>query len=138
KRWWRPERRVVNTYGPTEATVIATWSECHPDKPVTIGRPVADYILCVVNDSLEPVRPGEAGELCIGGIGLARGYIGGPELTREKFVEITSPRGTQPGDRFYRTGDRARWNADGELEFLGRIDTQVKIRGFRVELGEIE
>jgi non-ribosomal peptide synthetase-like protein len=138
KRWWRPQCRVVNTYGPTEATVIATWSECHPDKPVTIGRPVANYLLCVVNESLDPVPVGEAGELCIGGIGLARGYIGRPELTREKFVEITSPRGTQPSDRFYRTGDLARWNADAELEFLGRIDTQVKIRGFRVELGEIE
>jgi non-ribosomal peptide synthetase-like protein len=145
KRWWRPSRRVFNTYGPTEATVIATCAECHPDQPVTIGRPVPNYLACVLDEQLRPVPPGVAGELCLGGIGLARGYLGRPELTREKFITksfgVSTGAGTDagaPSPRLYRTGDLVRWTADGQLEFLGRIDTQVKIRGFRVELGEIE
>src|SRR5439155_19293686 len=136
KRWWKPERRVVNTYGPTEATVVATYSECQPNKPVTIGRPLPNYLACILNEKLQPVKEGMAGELCLGGIGLARGYFGRPELTKEKFVCIAHD-GAVP-QRFYRTGDLARWTADGDIEFLGRIDSQVKIRGFRVELGEIE
>ncbi len=135
KRWGRPGRRVFNTYGPTEATVIATCAECHPDKPVTIGQPVPNYLACILDEGLRPVLLGVAGELCLGGIGLARGYLGRPELTREKFISLVADGGAQ---RFYRTGDLARWTPDGQLEFLGRIDTQVKIRGFRVELGEIE
>jgi non-ribosomal peptide synthetase-like protein len=136
KRWWQPGRRVFNTYGPTEATVIATYAECHPDEPVTIGKPVPNYLACVLDEGLQPVPAGVAGELCLGGIGLARGYLGRPELTREKFISLAGDGG--PARRFYRTGDLARWTADGNLEFLGRIDTQVKIRGFRVELAEIE
>lgn len=132
KRWHRPGRRMVNTYGPTEATVIATYADCEVDRPVTIGRAVAGYDLHVVDESLRPVAPGQPGELLIGGIGLARGYLGRPELTQEKFIA------TGRGDRLYRTGDLVRQNAAGELEFLGRIDAQVKLRGFRVELGEIE
>ena len=135
KRWWRPGRRVFNTYGPTEATVIATCAECHPNEPVTIGQPVPNYLACILDEGLRPVPAGVAGELCLGGIGLARGYLGRPELTREKFISLDADGGAQ---RFYRTGDLARWNPDGNLEFLGRIDTQVKIRGFRVELAEIE
>ncbi len=135
KRWGRPGRRVFNTYGPTEATVIATCAECHPDKPVTIGQPVPNYLACILDEGLRPVLLGVAGELCLGGIGLARGYLGRPELTREKFISLVADGGAQ---RLYRTGDLARWTPDGQLEFLGRIDTQVKIRGFRVELGEIE
>ena len=88
KRWWRPGRRVFNTYGPTEATVIATCAECHPDQPVTIGQPVPNYLACVLDEQLRPVPPGVAGELCLGGIGLARGYLGRPELTREKFILV--------------------------------------------------
>lgn len=137
KRWWRPGRRVVNTYGPTEATVIATYVECHPDQPVTIGQPVPNYLACVLDEQLRPVAAGVAGELCLGGIGLARGYLGQPGLTREKFISLAGDGG--PAQRLYRTGDLARWTPDDDkLEFLGRIDSQVKIRGFRVELAEIE
>ena len=88
KRWWRPGRRVFNTYGPTEATVIATCGECHPDEPVTIGQPVPNYLACILDEHLQPVPAGVAGELCLGGIGLARGYLGRPELTREKFISL--------------------------------------------------
>ena len=136
RRWWKPGRRVVNTYGPTEATVIATFADCEPSRPVTIGKPLDGYAVCVIDDRLQPVPAGTEGELCIGGIGLARGYVGRPDLTREKFIALVD-RGAAPR-RFYRTGDLVRFNASGDLEFLGRIDTQVKIRGFRVELSEIE
>ncbi len=136
KRWWKPGRRVVNTYGPTEATVIATYTECHPNQPVTIGRPLPNYSACILDEQMQPAPPGVAGELCLGGIGLARGYLGRPELTREKFVSLGL--NGEPPQRLYRTGDLARWRPDGEIEFLGRLDTQVKIRGFRVELAEIE
>src|ERR1039457_1900846 len=89
KRWWRPDRRVFNTYGPTEATVIATCGECAPDQPITIGRPVPNYMAFVLDGQLRPFPPGVSGELCLGGIGLARGYLGRPELTREKFFAFT-------------------------------------------------
>ena len=136
KRWWRPGRRVFNTYGPTEATVIATCAECRPDEPVTIGQPVPNYLACILDEQLRPVPAGVAGELCLGGIGLARGYLGRPELTREKFIRLAGRR-----QRISASTAPATWPAglaDGKLEFLGRIDTQVKIRGFRVELAEIE
>ncbi len=136
KRWSRPGRRIVNTYGPTEATVIATWGDCGSDKPVTIGKPVPNYLVCLLDEQLKPVPAGGEGEICLGGIGLAHGYIGRPELDREKFVTVTLP---ELGEcRLYRTGDLGRWTTGGELEFRGRADTQVKIRGFRVELEEIE
>jgi len=138
KRWWRPGRRVVNTYGPTEATVIATWAECHPNKPVTIGRPLPNYFAAILDEQLQPVAQGQSGELCLGGIGLARGYLGRPDLTREKFVQSPPAKNGGPPSRLYRTGDLARFSPDGEIEFLGRLDSQVKIRGFRVELSEIE
>ena len=111
KRWWRPGRRVFNTYGPTEATVIATCAECHPDEPVTIGQPVPNYLACILDERLRPVPAGVAGELCLGGIGLARGYLGRPELTREKFISLAADGGAQ---RLYRTGDLARWTPDGQ------------------------
>ncbi|MEY2427441.1 MAG: hypothetical protein QOJ40_326, partial [Verrucomicrobiota bacterium] len=136
KRWWKPGRRVFNTYGPTEATVVATWTECHPDRPITIGRPLPEYLACILDDRLQPTSAGVAGELCLGGIGLARGYLRQPELTRQKFIFSSVNGGAE--QRLYRTGDLTRWTPNGEIEFLGRIDTQVKIRGFRVELGEIE
>lgn len=134
-RWARAGRRMVNTYGPTEATVIATYGDLTPGVPVTIGRPVPNYFITVLNEQSAAVPPGEAGELCIGGIGLARGYVGRPDLTQEKF--IANPLAANP-PRLYRTGDLARFNAAGEIEFLGRVDSQVKLRGYRVELSEIE
>jgi non-ribosomal peptide synthetase-like protein len=136
RRWWKPGRRVVNTYGPTEATVVATFAECHPGQPVTIGRPLPNYFARILDGRLQPVAAGAAGELCLGGIGLARGYLGRPELTAERFIDCAHD-GESPR-RLYRTGDLARWTAGGEIEFLGRLDAQVKIRGYRVELSEIE
>ena len=137
-RWCRPGRRMVNTYGPTEATVIATFAECDPQKPITIGRPLPNYSAFILDPEMQPVPAGEAGELHLGGIGLARGYVGRPELTAEKFVVSSCAQNGESAPRLYKTGDLVRFNAQGEIEFLGRIDAQVKIRGFRVELSEIE
>ncbi len=133
-RWARPGRRIVNTYGPTETTVIATYAELSPGKPVTIGRAVPGYRVHLLDDSLLPVPRGDAGEICIGGCGVARGYVGLAEQTRARFVP--DPFGTE--GRIYRTGDLARCDPEGNLQFLGRRDAQVKLRGFRVELAEVE
>jgi amino acid adenylation domain-containing protein len=132
--------RWINTYGPTEASVIATAYEPNPRKPLPdnlpIGRPIANVRLYVVDEELQPVSIGTPGELLIGGPGVARGYLNHPELTGAKFV--ADPFSDDPDSRLYRTGDTVRYLPDGNLEFVGRIDFQVKIRGFRVELGEIE
>ncbi|MET0396914.1 MAG: amino acid adenylation domain-containing protein, partial [Longimicrobiaceae bacterium] len=129
--------RVLNLYGPTEDTVYSTWSEVERGaERVRIGRPVANSRAYVLGPAGNPAPVGVAGELCLGGAGMARGYHGSPELTAERFVPDPLVRG--PGARMYRTGDRARWLAGGELEYLGRIDQQVKVRGFRVEPGEVE
>ncbi|MBF0502868.1 MAG: amino acid adenylation domain-containing protein [Candidatus Riflebacteria bacterium] len=133
QRWTRPGLRIVNTYGPTETTVIATWQECRPDKPVTIGKPVQNYEIHILDDSLKPVKSGEQGEICIGGPGVARGYVGRPDLTAERFIPNSFGNG-----RLYRTGDIGSYTSDGEIEFHGRLDGQVKLRGFRIELSEIE
>jgi non-ribosomal peptide synthetase-like protein len=127
-------RRMLNTYGPTEATVVATLCQVHPGEPVTIGTALPGYETYVLDEAMRPVAPGEEGELYIGGEAVARGYLNRPELTAEKFVN--NPFGTSP--RLYRTHDLVRPRADGAIEFLGRIDGQIKIRGFRVELSEIE
>lgn len=137
-RWCRPGRRMFNTYGPTEATVIATWTECNPANGVTIGEPLPGYTAFVVNDQGKALQVGETGELLLGGAGLARGYVGRDDLTRERFVLLSLPDVDAPPERFYRTGDLARWTSDGQLDFLGRADGQVKLRGFRVELSEID
>jgi len=134
KRWSRPGIRMLNTYGPTETTVTATWCELKPGKKVTIGRPLPSYKVYILDERLKPVRQGEIGEICISGIGVARGYLNRPELTKEKF--IANP--TNPSERIYRTGDLGRINEEGEIEYLGRMDTQVKIRGYRIETSEIE
>ncbi|MET8338443.1 non-ribosomal peptide synthetase/MFS transporter [Streptosporangium canum] len=132
--------RVVNHYGPTEATVGVTTYEVGAGDdvrgPVTpIGRPLGHARTYVLDGRMRPVPIGVVGELCLGGDRLARGYLGRPDLTAEKF--LADPYGG-PGDRLYRTGDLARWLPDGNLEFLGRRDLQVKIRGYRVELGEVD
>ncbi|MDH6113717.1 amino acid adenylation domain-containing protein [Kitasatospora sp. MAP12-15] len=128
--------RLVNVYGPTEATVWASGWEVPTDpESVLLGAPLLNYVLHVLDRTGRPAAPGVPGELYIGGLSLARGYVGRPELTAERFVP--DPFGPA-GARLYATGDLARRLLDGSLEFLGRIDTQVKIRGYRIELGEIE
>lgn len=135
-----PPERLVNGYGPTECT---TFSVCHliesVDEAATsipIGRPISNSEAYILDDALQPVEIGQVGELYLGGDGLARGHLNRPDLTRERFVP--HPFNAEVGSRLYRTGDRARYLADGLIEFLGRDDDQVKFRGFRVELGEIE
>jgi acyl carrier protein len=126
-----------NLYGPTEAAVDVSWWRCERDAEVVpIGRPIANLELYVLDDFAQPVPLGVAGELHIGGVGLARGYEGRAGLTAEKFTP--HPFTPEPGSRLYRTGDLARYMPDGRIEYLGRMDHQVKLRGFRIELGEIE
>ncbi len=139
-------RAVYNLYGPSEETTYST-GEVVPrgDGPVLIGRPLAGTRAFVLDRGRRPVPVGVAGELLLGGVGLARGYLGRPGLTAEKFVpnplalpDGALPEAVEPGGRLYRTGDLVRFRPDGRLEFLGRIDHQVKVRGFRIELGEVE
>jgi len=128
--------RLINLYGPTEATVDVTYFDCEPGQTyvsVPIGKPIDNTRIYIVNGHNQVQPIGVAGELCIAGVGLARGYWNRPELTEEKFVLVPSV-----GERMYRTGDLARWLPDGNIEYLGRIDHQVKIRGYRIELGELE
>lgn len=128
---------VVNGYGPTETTTFASSHECErAEGRIPLGRGLSNTQLYVLDQYLEPVPPMVAGELCIGGDGVGRGYVGNPALTAEKFVP--DHLGGKPGARLYRTGDRARLLPDGTFEYLGRADRQVKIRGFRIEPGEVE
>ncbi|WP_085585741.1 non-ribosomal peptide synthetase [Thalassospira mesophila] len=132
--------QLVNGYGPTETTIGATAYRLGSDNnfpkgAVPIGKPVPNYQMYVVNDDMQLLPIGSPGELCIGGVGVARGYLNNPDLTAEKFVELVV--NGQP-QRVYKSGDKVRWLNDGNLEYLGRIDNQVKLRGFRIELGEIE
>ena len=138
RRWYADGRQVFNTYGPTETTVIATWTLCQPNRAVTIGRPVPNYAIYILDDQQRQVPVGVKGELCIGGMSLADEYLNRPELTAEKFVQPGFPVKDGYPRRIYRSGDLARFDADGNVEFCGRIDCQVKLRGFRIELSEIE
>ncbi|HEV7517054.1 MAG TPA: amino acid adenylation domain-containing protein, partial [Thermoanaerobaculia bacterium] len=137
-------RELWNLYGPTETTVWSAAARIRPDEtgPVSIGRPIADTRIYLLDRELQAVPLGVLGELWIGGAGVARGYLGRPDLTAERFLPdpLASTPGEpgEPGDRLYRTGDLARHLPGGRMEVLGRIDHQVKIRGFRIELGEIE
>ncbi len=131
---------VINGYGPTESTTFAC---CHVmtkgepiEEPIPIGRPISHTTVYVVDDRLQRMPEGEAGEICVGGDGVGYGYLNDPELTRRKFVP--DPFCSEPGARMYRTGDRARLRPDGNIEFLGRLDNQVKVLGHRVEPGEVE
>jgi proline-specific peptidase len=131
-----PAARILNAYGPSEDTTYSTTAVLEAGREVTIGRPVANARVYLLDSRGEPVPAGVPGELFMEGAGLSRGYLDRPEMTAEKFVP--DPFATVPGSRLYRVGDLARRRPDGELEYLGRVDHQVKIRGFRVELGEIE
>ena len=154
ERWGRG-RHFFNAYGPTEATIGPTFYEAvsntHEWRTVPIGRPISNLSIFLLDQYGQPVPAGVPGELCIGGIGLARGYLNQPELTAEKFINWSAVSGqwsvvsgsngpltTDHGQRLYRTGDQARWLPDGNLELIGRVDNQIKIRGFRIEPGEIE
>jgi amino acid adenylation domain-containing protein len=134
---WSAGRRFINAYGPTEATVCATAGPYEPGSlRMTLGRPIANaQVLLLDPRGVDPVPPGVAGEICLAGPGLARGYLGRPHLTAERFVP--HPWSDEPGARLYRTGDLARVLPDSRIESLGRIDEQVKVRGFRVEPGEV-
>ncbi|MEU9096724.1 non-ribosomal peptide synthase/polyketide synthase [Streptomyces sp. NPDC048361] len=134
---WAPDRRMINSYGPTEATIVATWTGplAAGQGTPTIGAALPHTRVHVLDAAMRPVPPGADGELYIGGDAVARGYLRRPGLTASRFV--ADPFGA-PGTRLYRTGDRARLRPDGELDYLGRFDRQVKIRGFRIEPGEIE
>lgn len=142
-RLWRnsaPSTRLINEYGPTETVVGCCVYEVKPEDPengsVPIGRPIANTQLYILDENLDPVPPGEMGELYIGGAGVARGYLNRPDLTQERF--LPDPFSAQSEARMYKSGDLARYRDDGIIEYLGRVDNQVKVRGYRIELGEIE
>jgi FkbM family methyltransferase len=131
--------QLHNLYGPTEAAIEVTYWECRREDAsanIPIGHPISNTQMYVLNERLQPVPARVAGELYIGGVNLGRGYLRQPALTAEKF--IPNPFSKEGGARIYRTGDRARYLPEGQIEFLGRVDQQVKIRGYRIELGEIE
>jgi amino acid adenylation domain-containing protein len=139
---WATGRNFFNAYGPTETSVCSTVEKCTDEtEKITIGRPIANTHIYILDSHLQPVPIGVPGELHIGGMGLARGYLNRPELTQEKFIPnpfASLDKGGEQPSKLYKTGDLARYLPNGKIEYLGRIDNQVKIRGFRIELGEIE
>ncbi|MET1064758.1 MAG: Pls/PosA family non-ribosomal peptide synthetase [Arthrobacter sp.] len=139
RRWHRPGRRFLNVYGPTEATVTATWTVLDPGRPVTLGVPLPTYSAVIIDPvEAKGLPAGEMGEIGLAGVGLARDYVNRPDLTERAFIPDFLGLPNNPRGRIYRTGDLGRFNEDGEIEYHGRIDTQVKIRGYRIELAEIE
>lgn len=138
-RWHRPGRTMLNAYGPTEATVTATWTVLHPGRPVTIGQPLPTYSVVILSEHEDvALAKGESGEIGIAGIGLAKGYVNLEERTQQSFIADFLNIENNVSGRIYRTGDLGRINENDEIEYQGRIDTQVKIRGYRIELTEIE
>eukprot|EP01117_Protostelium_nocturnum_P018584 TRINITY_DN7801_c1_g1_i1.p1 TRINITY_DN7801_c1_g1~~TRINITY_DN7801_c1_g1_i1.p1 ORF type:complete len:1607 (+),score=483.52 TRINITY_DN7801_c1_g1_i1:421-5241(+) len=137
-KWHSPLTRIINSYGPTEATVVSTAADYTPGVKLTIGRPIPGYQIMVLDQFNQLAPLGAPGELCIGGRAVAAGYLNRKELTDSKFKDVEHPLPNGFKGRIYRTGDLVRLTETGTVEFLGRIDTQVKIRGFRVELSEIE
>ena len=138
-RWWTPQRRFLNVYGPTEATVTATWALLEPDQPVTLGEPLPTYTIAILDpDTRELLEPGSTGEIAIAGIGLARNYLNRPDKTEASFIPDFLGLEHNPSQRLYLTGDLGTLSESGTVEYHGRIDTQVKIRGYRIELTEIE
>ncbi|MCW7537585.1 amino acid adenylation domain-containing protein [Aquabacterium sp. A7-Y] len=138
-RWHRPGRTLLNAYGPTETTVTATLARLQPGEPVSIGRPLPTYAIVILSEAADRALPaGEVGEIGIAGIGVARGYLNREEQTRRAFIADFLGIPNNTSGRIYRTGDLGRINAQGLLEYRGRIDTQVKVRGYRIELTEIE
>ncbi len=138
-RWHRPDRSILNAYGPTECSVSSTLRRLTPENPVTIGVPLPTYTVVILDEHKDEVVPdGAIGEIGIAGVALALGYLNREDLTRQKFIPDFLNLPNNPSKRIYRTGDYGRIRDDGELEFHGRIDTQVKIRGYRIELEEIE
>ncbi len=134
---WAGSKRLVNAYGPTECTVCVSMAVVKaPVERVTIGTPMMGVTAYVLDEGLRPAAPGMVGQLYVGGLGVARGYVGRAAATAERFVP--DPYDGAPGARMYDTGDLVRWTWDGELEYLGRADSQVKLRGYRIELGEVE
>lgn len=131
-----PDVELWNLYGPTEATANAIVGKISRDEPISLGRPIANTQIYILDAYLQPAPVGIPGEIHIGGAGLARGYLNRPELTNQKFIQ--NPFSPKRDERLFKTGDLARYMPDGNIEFLGRLDNQVKIRGFRIELGEIE
>ena len=137
-RWHRPGRILLNVYGPTETSVTATWARPAPDQPVTIGVPLPTYSVVILDAEQRALPRGETGEIGIAGIGLSPGYVNRDDLTARAFIPDRLGIPNNLSGRIYRTGDLGRVNDDGQIEYLGRIDTQVKIRGYRIELTEIE
>jgi non-ribosomal peptide synthetase-like protein len=137
-KWSKPGMKFFNSYGPTETTVTATIASLGPNDHIVIGNPLPNYNLAVVDEAMNALPRGEAGELIITGPGLSKGYVKLPNLTKEKFLPKPSPLASLPGNMLYRTGDIAIINKDGSIDIQGRIDDQIKLRGYRIELGEIE
>ena len=137
-RWWRQDREIINTYGPTEATVGTTFGHCRPGAPITIGKPLPNYYCYVLDEVQNKVPDGAEGELVIAGVSVSKGYFRREELNLNRFMPNPYGDREHRNELMYRTGDRVKIDEDGNLVWLGRIDAQVKIRGHRVELSEIE